>query len=61
MSKKLKPCPFCGFEFPKIELSKLSVVGIGKTHTVCCERCGGRSGSFFDKQTAIERWNRRIK
>lgn len=59
MLKELKPCPFCGFKSPKIELSRFSVVGLGKTYTVTCERCNGKSGSFFNRQTAIESWNRR--
>lgn len=55
MKTKLKPCPFCGNEYPKIKITTVAIIH--------CENCGAAT-SFTDMKLwqaegIEERWNRR--
>ena len=58
--KELKPCPFCGYEFPTITYHK-----IVNTYYVACPHCQSvfrldcTAGHDSDKNKTIEAWNRR--
>ena len=63
MSRKLKPCPFCGGE---AELLSMTYRG-GKVFGVFCKADSAQKyphGHFIDnyatKQEAIDTWNRRM-
>ena len=53
--QKLKPCPFCGGE------AKLKIIPkyYGDIYWVKCEECNAETPSDFEKDEAIEAWNRR--
>jgi Lar family restriction alleviation protein len=59
MGDELLPCPFCGSTDTEI------VAGINDENTlhmvghVTCMNCGASSGWWRDRNTAIEKWNRR--
>lgn len=53
---KLKPCPFCGGE--KIETVEFEVAGTDSTYVVCVN-CGSCTKLHYQKEQAIEAWNRR--
>lgn len=52
--KELKPCPFCGNEYPEIHSSR--VYG---SYYVHCRQCGVETGKTELKEEAVETWNRR--
>lgn len=49
---QLKPCPFCGSEF--IRLDRYS-----RTRWLVCDGCGAESGHKGSEDDAIAAWNRR--
>lgn len=51
MTKKLKPCPFCGSERVRIRGRKY--------YWVECDHCSGRGGGFLTREGASAFWNRR--
>ena len=66
--KKLKPCPFCGYDKLKLDKKQRNS---NITYSVRCNRCharGGSSGtSIFSyeeqdkaKNEAIRKWNKRM-
>jgi len=55
VEKKLKSCPFCGFEG---FLDKPDYYD-GLYHVIC-RRCGARTSSSQNKNHVINNWNRRI-
>ncbi len=53
MSEQLKPCPFCGYDEPRL-LSQAYVI------KVYCPNCGASGpGYAFKTEKAIAGWNRR--
>lgn len=63
MSKKLKPCPFCGGEAKLVlEFQYLGIMHVKELFYARCSECGTRvSGSTFwdSEEEAIAAWNRR--
>lgn len=56
--ERLKPCPFCGYEWPTLRQDH------GKYWGVTCEKCGlyvmiHPSGAAEIKERMIDKWNRR--
>ena len=56
--ERLKPCPFCGYEWPTLRQDH------GKYWGVTCEKCGlyvmiHPSGTAEIKERMIDKWNRR--
>ena len=54
---KIKPCPFCDCE---AEIFQFVNGGLRTIYHVECEGCHARSAAEFDKEKAIEEWNRRV-
>ena len=54
----LKPCPFCGGEAEKCNLTKFD---INDRCWVECKECGVSAKIYDSEQEAIEAWNRRVK
>lgn len=59
MSKKLKPCPFCGG-------TNIHIMDMGYPHWVYCGDCGARVhggvvGETLGKIASVEAWNRRAR
>lgn len=52
MQPTLKSCPFCGADKPQ-------VVRAYESWQVICRMCGGEVDMLYDRQQAIEAWNRR--
>lgn len=50
------PCPFCGFENPKIREELYSYFIF---YYVICPSCMARGGSKHNKKDAVELWNLR--
>lgn len=59
--EKLKPCPFCGCQAVLEDCGNTSPLGEGRYFVRCARRCVEQSGLWKMKQTAIKRWNRRVK
>lgn len=59
MGEKLKPCPFCGGEAVLEDLGSYGVVGRYYIHCSKCEIA--QDNLWATKQTAIKRWNKRVK
>ena len=53
MTKKLKPCPFCG---EKAIISKS--IGL---YNIECDGCGCGTGWYLTKKEAIDVWNQRVE
>lgn len=53
---ELKPCPFCGNNFPKIYCSQ-----VYESYYGYCSNCGVKTRKTDTKEEAIEVWNRRTK
>ena len=60
MSKKLKPCPFCGGQ---AELEEKDYNGSAKWlfEIHCAEGCVSMMNLYGPKKDAVDRWNKRIK
>lgn len=63
MSKKLKPCPFCG---KKPHLLSWGIHGnaekFGKCFQICCGSktgCGANSAICYSENEVVKLWNRR--
>ena len=59
MTEKLRPCPFCGYEFDLAE----GLTRFGKkTKAVCivCLSCGARTPIEFSVEDVVKVWNRRV-
>lgn len=54
---ELKPCPFCGDTYIKIQRSRAGYA-IG-CNTVNCVVCNGRARAYEKEEDAIAAWNRR--
>ena len=54
MSKKLKPCPFCGSEATLYEYRWWGI-----SYGVECTKCDAILEGYSTKEEAIEAWNRR--
>ena len=52
---KLRNCPFC-YERTYISLMA-SWDDVKKPYYVICNACGGRSGYYYSKESAIKAWN----
>ena len=52
MNQGLKPCPFCG--------GKAKVMN-GPDDWVQCDRCGATTAFSATVESAIAKWNRRVK
>lgn len=53
----LKPCPFCGGEAERLDLTDDSNFG---GSVIACQRCGASSAVHFDrKENLVDWWNRR--
>lgn len=59
--EELKPCPFCGgrAEMRITVKNRIEEQKRGKAHLVMCKVCRASSGSEFDEDKAVEKWNRR--
>lgn len=61
MSEELKPCPFCmnpaGISITDIAYGLKSIRDLYSVH---CTDCLIETKTFFEKQQAIEAWNRRV-
>lgn len=55
---KLKPCPFCGWEFSSVEIEDVNEWGM-TLFVVECDRCGSKTGTHLSREQAKEWWNRR--
>ena len=55
---ELKPCPFCGFDYPEIWKHNQKTTPYGRYYTVGCPMCGVEIREQYEYE-AIERWNRR--
>lgn len=60
---ELKPCPFCGgmAEIMITSKNKIEIRRKGTAYLVRCKICRASSGAEFDKDKAVERWNRRTE
>lgn len=58
MSKKLKPCPFCG---KKASIQDCSYYGAAPAWSAMCDnpKCFAYTEAFKTKKEAVERWNNR--
>ena len=56
MTKKLKPCPFCGGKAEILTTDSYS----GFDYCVMCISCIGNVDWCNTKEEAIEAWNRRV-
>lgn len=58
---ELKPCPFCGgtAEIRITVKNRIEEQRKDRAHLIMCRKCRASSGSEFDKDKAIEKWNRR--
>lgn len=59
----LKPCPFCGgmAEIMITSKNKIEIRRKGTAYLVRCKICHASSVSEFDKDKAVEMWNRRTE
>lgn len=55
---ELKPCPFCGFDYPEIWEHNQQTTPYGQYYTVKCPWCGVEIREQYEYE-AVERWNRR--
>jgi Lar family restriction alleviation protein len=53
MEAELKPCPFCGSEYPH------SMRGDNNLFVIVCDMCQSRTYQFVLRQDAVEMWNTR--
>ncbi len=66
MENKIKPCPFCGYDYLIIDENENEghpPCEMGATYfSIWCSSCGTVMGNAEDKtcQMAVERWNKRI-
>lgn len=66
---ELKPCPFCGDNFPTVTTvtTKRHIMGINgrslltdnDSYKIACRICGCRTAEWCAQSRAIEAWNRR--
>lgn len=57
MSEELKPCPFCGGDASRQDLTDADNAG---GSCIACDRCGASSPVHFDrKENLYDSWNRR--
>ena len=70
MTKKLKPCPFCGGKAhtdfaPGSNITYVGKYGIKVTtpflYRVLCEDCFTQTQAYENREHAVEAWNRRVK
>jgi Lar family restriction alleviation protein len=56
---QLEPCPFCGGEAERLELTDEDNFG---GSVICCKQCGASSSVHFDRKENLEDgWNRRVQ
>lgn len=55
---KLKPCPFCGWEFSSVEIEDVNEWGM-TLFVVECDRCGAKTGTHPSRELAKGWWDRR--
>ena len=55
---ELKPCPFCGNEFPKEDV--FDVDASTPVYSVSCRQCGAGSGLYGGKKACKNAWNSRV-
>lgn len=56
---QLDPCPFCGGEAERLELTDEDNFG---GSVICCKQCGASSSVHFDRKENLEDgWNRRVQ
>ena len=54
-TSELKPCPFCGYENPRIMDAYFQ-----PEYAVVCPECHNGTGHSPDRLRVIEAWNRRV-
>ncbi len=60
MPNELKPCPFCGYEYPTIRHNRIT-----DSYSICCPDCqivfrnDCTAARDMFKKTSITAWNRR--
>ena len=63
MMEDLKPCPFCGERLAPALMIRDASHGLNNMYQIECEidtgGCGARSGWFFWRDEAVNKWNRR--
>lgn len=58
----LKPCPFCGF-YGTVKIDPYGTIdsmGRNWAYTVSCDRCCASTGVCWNREMAIDTWNRRM-
>ena len=61
MKERMKPCPFCGF-YGTVKFDTDGTkdsMGRKWAYTVSCDRCCASTGVCWNREMAIEAWNRR--
>jgi len=53
LEKKLKPCPFCGWNTIILTYELIP--------NVCCVRCNGSMRGYLDINETVKMWNKRKK
>lgn len=60
-TEKLKPCPFCGGEAKMLKMGGIKGMFFNPTvKRPTCTKCHATMFVWFNEQTAIRAWNRRI-